>query len=131
MNSANALQKGLFSALKSDPRLTPYVKHDQIFDLAPHPKAYPYLVLAKATVHPWGQEGDEHILTFEMYTKTMGRKEINDTFNTLDVVLGDLDAFDGYRIVLLQKKEASTSLSPQSAVLKGEITFRVLTENLC
>ncbi|MDH6268375.1 hypothetical protein M2360_003780 [Rhizobium sp. SG_E_25_P2] len=71
----NALQKTVFARLTADAELMALVGADGVFDHHRSARAMPYLLLSKSEAKVLAEGVEEHLLSFEAWSRAMGRAE--------------------------------------------------------
>ena len=135
-SSSWALQQALYSAITSNAQLLALLGGARIYDDVPQTAAFPYLALGQSTLRDWSSgggdgDGDEHALTFHVWSRAAGRRETHEIMSALKSALHDAAlTLSGHRLVNLRHVLSEARREPDGDTYHGIVRFRAVTEAL-
>jgi hypothetical protein len=133
MSSASwALQQSIFARLASDSGLLALLGSPRIYDDVPQGADFPYLTFAQTLARDWStgsDDGNEHILTLNVWSQAKGRKEVHEIMGALRTALHDQPlTLSGHRLVNLRHEHSEARRDPDGETYRGIVRFRAVTE---
>jgi hypothetical protein len=129
-----SLQKSLYEALCADAAITSLLGAGRIFDDPPQRSAMPYVTFGQSTVRDWStgtDDGDEHVLTLHVWSRTDGRHQTHEIMRALRAALHERDlTLDGHRLVNLRHELAEARREADGETYHGIVRLRAVTEPL-
>ena len=133
-SSAQALQQALYASLSGDATLVSLLGGARIFDDVPQGTPYPYVTFAQSDATDWStgtESGDEHIVTFHVWSRDAGRKSVHEILDRIRSLLHDQSlALSGHRLINLRREFCGVRREPDGDTLRGIIRLRAATEPL-
>lgn len=131
MAAAIELQKAVYAALVADVALAARIGN-RIYDHAPASAPFPYVTFGRASHYDWGtttEDGDEHIFTIHVWSRTKGRAEALAIMAAVRARLHDADlTLSGHALVNLREEMSETRFEDDHDVHHGSLRFRAVTE---
>lgn len=132
MTAANALLAAIHVKLSEDPVLGGMIGRDGIRDRWIARARMPCIVFGDMRTRDYStgtEEGEEHLLTLEIWSEAEGRKEANAIAGHVRALLHDAElALDGAVLVNLRHLETRTGRDVKSKLSRAELRFRAVTE---
>ena len=102
----------------------------KVYDDVPEGTAYPYIVIGEETAIPTGAkdtDGHEHTLTFHVWSKYRGRKEIKQIMEQIYTILHNVAiSITGATLVNIRHEFERTLLESDGITRHGVIRFRAV-----
>jgi len=131
-NASWALQKAIYQALMGDVVLNALLGMGKIFDDVPQGEALPYITIGQATAHDWStatDEGLEHILTLQVWSKNSGRKGIQAIMQALHDILHDaVLPLEDHQLINLRHEFTDFNRVKDGEAYHGLTRYRAVTE---
>src|SRR3972149_5093045 len=87
-----ALQRGVYQALAGSLDLTTVLGGVRVYDDAPQAAPYPFISLGQSVIRDWStgtEDGAEHNLTLHVWSRSGGKKQVQQILESIRVVLHD------------------------------------------
>ena len=127
------LQKAVHAHLLADIGLAVLVS-GRIYDDVPQGTAFPYVTLGAAAVRNWSTASDtgaEHQLTFGVWSRYAGRKELKNIMSEIATALEDTNlTLTGFTLVNMRFLSAEMNRGNDGETYEGTIRFRAVTEQV-
>ncbi len=131
-NASRALQKAIFEALLADTALTALLGAGKIFDDVPQGVSFPYLTIGQASTRDWStstEEGAEHILTLQVWSKAAGRKTIQAIIQAVhDILHNAALTLEDHNLVNLRHEFTDLTRAKSGHAYHGLTRYRAVTE---
>jgi hypothetical protein len=131
-NASWALQKAIYQALANEAVLTALLGAGKIFDDVPQGASFPYLTIGQATARDWStatEEGCEHILTLQAWSKDAGRKGIAAIMQAVhDILHGAPLALEDHILINLRHDFTDLNRDKGGEAYHGLTRYRAVTE---
>jgi hypothetical protein len=128
------LQKSVYAALVADAGLLALLGGSRIYDDVPQDAQYPYVTIGESTIRDWStgtDEGDEHILTLHVWSRSAGRQESQVIMNALRSALqGAALAVSGHRLINFRHELSEARRETDGETYHGIVRYRAVTEPL-
>jgi Protein of unknown function (DUF3168) len=132
--SALSLQQSLFSKLATDAPLLALLGGARIYDDTPQTAVFPYVTFGQSIARDWSTGtdlGDEHTLTFHVWSRAKGRKESHTILGAIRDALHDQPlTLDSHRLINLRHEFSDARRDPDGETIHGLARFRAVTEPL-
>ncbi len=131
-NASWALQKAIFQTLEADAALTALLGAGKIFDDVPQGAAFPYLTIGQSTARDWStssEAGFEHNLTLHVWSKSHGRKQVQETLGAIHDVLHDANlTLEDHNLINLRHNYTEIRRTPDGKAYHGLTRYRAVSE---
>lgn len=127
-----ALQTGVYQRLSADADLVARLGGTAIYDDVPQDAPFPYVTLGEITSRERGSasgEGREHTLTLHVWSRTKGRKEVQEIAALVTAALHDANlALQDHTLVNLRFTLSDARRDPDGETYHGVVQFRAVSE---
>lgn len=128
-DSANALQKALYSTLSGDATLIALIGIGGVFDRRDMARPMPYLAFAEIETRDFGPDTEEHLLAIEAWSSADGRRQVQAIAARAKDLLHDAALSpEGAALINLQHRTTRIRREPKTKAFVAEMTFRAVTE---
>ena len=131
-DAAWALQQAIFAALTADASLVALLGGTRVYDAVPTRAEFPYVTFAQSSERDWStgsEQGGEHILTLQVWSRGGGRKEALAIMARVRAVLHDAPlALSGFRLVNLRHELSEARRDADGETWHGLVRLRAVTE---
>lgn len=126
------LQKAIHTALVADGALTALLGGPYVYDDVPRTARMPYVTFAGSTLRDWstgGEEGHEHILTLNVWSRANGAREAHDIASSLRSILHLASlTLPGHRLINFRHEASDTIRDVDGETIRGVVRYRAVTE---
>lgn len=126
------LQKSIYQVLITDTALTGVLGGSRIYEHVPHGTQYPYVSFGASVSRDWStasDDGDEHVLTFHVWSDQPGQKEAQAIIAALKAALsGAMLTMTSHRLINLRYEFTDTRRGGDGEVYRGLVRYRAVTE---
>jgi hypothetical protein len=127
----NPLQKAVFARLTADAELMALVGADGVFDHRRSARAMPYLLLSKSEAKVLAEGVEEHLLSFEAWSRATGRAEAQAIAACAARALDDADlALEGGGLARLALRTSAARRKEGSGAVMVELGVRAVVSVL-
>ena len=127
-----ALQRGVYQALAGSLDITLLLGGVRVYDDAPQSAPYPFITLGQSVVRDWStgtEDGAEQDLTLHVWSRTGGKKQVQEILEAIKVVLHDRPlALPDHHLVNLRYELSEARLDPDGDTFHGVVRYRAVTE---
>ena len=127
-----ALQRGVYQALAGSLDLTTLLGGARIYDDAPQGATFPFITFGQSVVRDWStgtEDGAEHDLTLHVWSRSGGKKQVQEILEAIKVVLHDRPlALPDHHLVNLRYELSEARLDPDGDTFHGIVRYRAVTE---
>lgn len=131
-NASWAVQKSIYSALKTSPDLIAQLGDDSIYDDIPRSASYPYIRFGQSVVRDFSsssERGFEHSIVLHVWSKGQGKKESFDIMEQIRSALDDQPlAVSDHHLVNMRCEQMSVRKESESQSYHGVLRYRIVTE---
>ncbi|MCV3765618.1 DUF3168 domain-containing protein [Rhizobium sp. TRM95796] len=125
----NPLQKAVFARLIADAELMALVGADGVFDHRRSARAMPYLLLSKSEAKALAEGVEEHLLSFEAWSRATGRAEAQAIAACAARTLDGADlALDGGGLARLALRTSAARRKEGSGAVMVELGVKALVD---
>ena len=126
-----ALQRGVYQALAGSLDLTTLLGGVRVYDHAPQSAPYPFITLGQSAVRDWStgtEDGAEHNLTLHVWSRSGGKKQVQEIIETIKDVLHDQPlTLSDHHLVNLRHEFSEARLDPDGDTFHGIVRYRAVT----
>lgn len=130
--SSWALQSAIYSTLSSNSALTSLLGGVHIYDDIPQETLAPYVTIGQSLVRDWStgtEDGNEHEITVNMWSKSGGRKEVQDIAEHVRTLLHDQTlSLTDHSLINLRHFFLDIRREPDGEHYRAILRFRAVTE---
>ena len=134
ISASRELQSAIYDILINDSVVLNVLGGPRIYDFVPRKVQYPYVAFGDISVRDWSTgdgDGEEHSITFHIWSRAAGRIEIYDIASALRSALHDRNfAMRGHRLVNFRHNYSETRRESDSEHFHGVVRFLAVTEPL-
>jgi len=127
-----ALQRGVYQALAGSLDLTTLFGGVRVYDDAPQAAPYPFITLGQSVIRDWStgtEDGAEHNLTLHVWSRSGGKKQVQQILEAIRVVLHDQPLMlADHHLVNLRHEFSEARLDPDGDTFHGIVRYRAVTE---
>jgi hypothetical protein len=127
-----ALQRGVYQALAGSLDLTTLLGGVRVYDHAPQSAPYPFITVGQSAVRDWStgtEDGAEHNLTLHVWSRSGGKKQVQEIIETIKDVLHDQPlTLSDHHLVNLRHEFSEARLDPDGDTFHGIVRYRAVTE---
>jgi hypothetical protein len=127
-----ALQRGVYQALAGSLDLTTLLGGVRVYDHAPKSAPYPFITVGQSAVRDWStgtEDGAEHNLTLHVWSRSGGKKQVQEIIETIKDVLHDQPlTLSDHHLVNLRHEFSEARLDPDGDTFHGIVRYRAVTE---
>src|SRR5262245_55579355 len=127
-----ALQQAIHQTLTTNATLMALLGGPHVFDHVPRGASSPYVTFGVSSVRDWSagsEDGGEHIVTLQVWSKAAGRKEAEGIAEALRAALHDqAPALAGHHLVNLRHELTEIRREPDNEMYRGIVRLRAVTE---
>jgi len=127
-----ALQRGVYQALAGSLDLTTLLGGVRVYDHAPQSEPYPFITVGQSAVRDWStgtEDGAEHNLTLHVWSRSGGKKQVQEIIETIKDVLHDQPlTLSDHHLVNLRHEFSEARLDPDGDTFHGIVRYRAVTE---
>jgi len=131
-SSGWALQRSIYAALVNDTPIVSLLGGTRVYDDVPQGAAFPYLTFGQSTLRDWStgsDDGDEHLLTLHVWSRSAGRKQTHEIMSALREALHDRPlTLDGHRLISIRHEFSEARRDPDGDTYHGIVRYRAVTE---
>ncbi len=126
------LRQAIYQALVSDAGLAGLLGGGRIYEHVPHGVGYPYVTFGPSVVRDWStatEGGEEHLLTFHVWSGEPGIKEVEAIVAALRAALdGASLSMTNHRLVNLRYEQSEVRRGGEAAPYQAIVRYRAVTE---
>lgn len=127
-----SLQRGIYQALAGSAGLSAMLGGTRIYDDPPQGASYPFITIGQSTLRDWStgtEDGTEHLVTLHVWSRSGGRKQVQDIIEEIKKVLHDkpLSLVD-HHLVNLRHEFSEVRPDPDGDTFHGIVRYRAVTE---
>jgi hypothetical protein len=104
----------------------------RVYDHAPQSEPYPFITLGQSAVRDWStgtEDGAEHNLTLHVWSRSGGKKQVQEIIETIKDVLHDQPLMlSDHHLVNLRHEFSEARLDPDGDTFHGIVRYRAVTE---
>jgi hypothetical protein len=130
--ASRALQRGVYQALAGSLDLTTLLGGVRVYDHAPQSAPYPFITLGQSAIRDWStgtEDGAEHNLTLHVWSRTGGKKQVQEIIEAIKDVLHDQPlTLADHHLVNLRHEFSEARLDPDGDTFHGIVRYRAVTE---
>jgi hypothetical protein len=127
-----ALQRGIYQALANSLELVTMLGGVRVYDDAPQSPPYPFITLGQSVIRDWNtgsEDGAEHSLTLHVWSRSGGKKEIQQIVEAIRAALHDKSlALEDHYLINLRHEFSEARLDPDGDTFHGVVRYRAVTE---
>jgi hypothetical protein len=127
-----ALQRGVYQALAGSLDLTTLLGGVRVYDHAPQSAPYPFITLGQSAIRDWStgtEDGAEHNLTLHVWSRSGGKKQVQEIIETIKDVLHDQPlTLSDHHLINRRHEFSEARLDPDGDTFHGIVRYRAVTE---
>jgi hypothetical protein len=104
----------------------------RVYDDAPQAAPYPFITLGQSVIRDWStgtEDGAEHNLTLHVWSRSGGKKQVQQILEAIRVVLHDQPLMlADHHLVNLRHEFSEARLDPDGDTFHGIVRYRAVTE---
>ncbi|MEM7619809.1 MAG: DUF3168 domain-containing protein [Pseudomonadota bacterium] len=130
--SSWALQSAIYTALVGSSALTTLLGGAHVYDDVPQDISPPYMTIGQNILRDWStgtEVGEEHEITLNIWSKSSGRKQVQDIAETVRTLLHDKSLMlTDHNLVNLRQTFLDFRREPDGEHYRAVMRFRAVTE---